>query len=182
VLLGGSFVLVLPDFFSARREASSLEEPLVRRLRLLSIPSHDRSRLNPIPFSDEVLEEARAHFADHCAFCHGQDGRGNLDLGAAFHPPVPDLTEPSIQSRSDGELYYAIQNGIRFSGMPAWGAGGGHASSSWALVHLIRHLPEEVRTGAGGSRDTGEDEKTGAREAGDGTKPGGGSHDHAHDH
>ena len=43
---------------------------------------------------------------------------------------------------TDGELFYIIQNGIRFSAMPAWGNGSGHdAEASWKLVHFIRHLP-----------------------------------------
>lgn len=44
---------------------------------------------------------------------------------------------------TDGELFYIIQNGIRFSGMPAWGAGSDHdALASWKLVRFIRHLPQ----------------------------------------
>lgn len=134
---------ILPHFFSARRAPGALEETIVRRLRRLSIPAAERALANPLPVSDEVLSDARAHFADHCAFCHGQDGRGNASLGATLYPPVPDLTAPVIQSLSDGEIFYAIQNGIRFSGMPAWGSDdSAHASSSWALVHFIRRLAE----------------------------------------
>jgi hypothetical protein len=48
----------------------------------------------------------------------------------------------STQQMTDGELFYAIQNGIRFSAMPAWGGGTDHDSEdSWKLVHFIRHLP-----------------------------------------
>ena len=42
---------------------------------------------------------------------------------------------------SDGELYYTIQNGIRLSGMPAFGAPGDNDLDSWKLVVFIRHLP-----------------------------------------
>ena len=43
---------------------------------------------------------------------------------------------------SDGELFFIIQNGIRFTTMPGWGTGDpAKDSRSWELVHLVRHLP-----------------------------------------
>ncbi len=52
---------------------------------------------------------------------------------------------PDTQNLSDGELFYIIHNGIRLTGMPAWGGAGEHAENadqdSWKLVHFIRHLP-----------------------------------------
>jgi hypothetical protein len=44
------------------------------------------------------------------------------------------------QSLTDGELFYVIENGVRLTGMPAWG-GAGRPEESWKLVHFIRHLP-----------------------------------------
>ena len=109
----------------------------------MAIPRAVRERKNPIGLSSEVLKEGRAHFADHCAVCHGNDGRGQTDMGPNFYPPVPDMTSPEIQSLSDGEIYYAIRNGVRFSGMPAWGTEHGEEDwSDWKLVHFIRHLPK----------------------------------------
>ncbi len=48
----------------------------------------------------------------------------------------------ATQSLTDGELYFVIQNGIRLSGMPAWGEKSDHDHASWALVHFIRRLPQ----------------------------------------
>jgi hypothetical protein len=46
------------------------------------------------------------------------------------------------QDMSDGEMFFIIQNGIRFTGMPAWGTGDpSEDTDSWKLVHFIRHLP-----------------------------------------
>jgi hypothetical protein len=64
-------------------------------------------------------------------------------MGPNFYPPVPDMTSPEIQSLSDGELYYAIRNGVRFTGMPAWGSDSAEDEwSNWKLVHFIRRLPK----------------------------------------
>ena len=98
------------------------------------------SPLTPTP---ELLAEGRAHFADHCASCHGNDGRGQTQIGRNLYPRAPDMQLPDIQSLSDGELFYVIHNGIRFTGMPAWGDGTPEDDlDSWKLVHFIRHLPD----------------------------------------
>ena len=43
---------------------------------------------------------------------------------------------------SDGEIYYTIKNGIRLSGMPAFGDASDSDAATWKLVHFIRHLPK----------------------------------------
>lgn len=53
------------------------------------------------------------------------------------------MRRSNTQSLSDGEIFYAIENGIRFTGMPAFGSGRPEDErASWELVHFIRHLPE----------------------------------------
>jgi mono/diheme cytochrome c family protein len=95
------------------------------------------------------MAEARAHYADHCAGCHANDGSGHTPIGQNLYPQSPDMRLADTQRLTDGELYYLIQNGIRLTGMPAWGkAGDEHDADSWKLVHLLRHLkdltPEEI--------------------------------------
>jgi len=55
---------------------------------------------------------------------------------------APDMATVS-QELTDGELFYVIEHGIRFTGMPAWGTGTpAGEEASWHLVHFIRHLPQ----------------------------------------
>lgn len=64
-------------------------------------------------------------------------------MGKNLYPPAPDMRLPATQQLTDGELFYIIQNGIRLTGMPAWGNGASHdEEDSWKLVHFIRHLPQ----------------------------------------
>jgi mono/diheme cytochrome c family protein len=127
--------------FSARQEPSKLEAALARSMRRMAIPSEAKSMTNPMPLTPELMVDARRHFADHCSVCHANDGSGKTDMGQNLYPKVPDMREQATQSLSDGELYFIIHNGIRLSGMPAWGAESDHDHESWALVHFIRHLP-----------------------------------------
>jgi mono/diheme cytochrome c family protein len=138
--LGG---YVLSRGFSARDEPSNAEAFIARRLRRMAIPGRSRELKNPVQASPEVLSGATAHFADHCATCHGNDGRGNTLMGRGLYPKPPDMTEPSTQNLTDGEIYYIIENGIRFTGMPAFAEEPGNDNDleSWDLVYFIRHLP-----------------------------------------
>jgi mono/diheme cytochrome c family protein len=143
--VAGWFALsaIVPHSFSARDEPTAFEAFIARRLRHLAVPRAARNAQNPIVPSDEVLAEGRAHFADHCALCHGNDGRGDTQLGRNLYPKPPDMQAPETRSLSDGELFYIIENGVRLTGMPAWGGAGAHgAETSWELVHFIRHLPD----------------------------------------
>ncbi|HKN88229.1 MAG TPA: c-type cytochrome [Nitrospiraceae bacterium] len=128
--------------FSAKGNPSTWEVAVIRQLRRASIPPEQREKLNPVPVSAGVLAQARGHFADHCAACHANDGSGQTPIGQNFYPKPPDMRLKETQSLSDGELAFMIHNGIRFTGMPAWGTGTlADDIDSWALVHFIRHLP-----------------------------------------
>jgi mono/diheme cytochrome c family protein len=128
--------------FSAREQPNRLESWLARRARSAAVPLEARALANPVPDTPDVQAAARAHWADHCAQCHANDGSGETAMGKRTYPPAPDMRLAPTQHMTDGELFYVIQNGIRFSGMPAWGDGSDHDSQdSWKLVHFVRHLP-----------------------------------------
>lgn len=130
---------------SARDQPTPVEEVLARGLRHLAIPAAQREAVNPVPWarSQGAIEEGMAHWADHCAQCHGNDGRGQTPMGRNLYPKAPDMTLPATQRLSDGELFAIIKNGVRLSGMPAWGDDSPSSDlQTWNLVHFIRHLPK----------------------------------------
>ena len=140
----GIVISVLHDGLSARATPTRLEALLARNARHLAIPSNARLAQNPVLESPEDLREARLHFADHCAICHANDGSGHSEIGDGLYPKPPDLRLPQTQNLSDGELFWIIENGVRFTGMPAFSSNGGNhggGQDSWKLVHFIRHLP-----------------------------------------
>ncbi|MBI3449693.1 MAG: c-type cytochrome [Acidobacteria bacterium] len=152
-LVVGAVVAIFPSWthgFSAREEPTALEAFMARRMRRHALPPGAREIRNPLPATSEVLAQGRAHFADHCALCHGNDGRGQTTMGRSLYPKAPDMGSEGTQSLSDGEIFYIIKNGIRLTGMPAWGEETPEDDrESWALVQFIRHLPritsEEVQ-------------------------------------
>ena len=127
---------------STRVAPSAIETSIALTMRRLATPSAVRSAANPVQPTPDVLEEALAHFADHCVTCHANDGSGNTDMGPSFYPPAPDMRAARTQQLTDGELFSIIENGIRLTGMPAWGTGTPEGElGSWGLVHFIRRLP-----------------------------------------
>jgi mono/diheme cytochrome c family protein len=134
--------LMIHHGFSARDTPSRIEKVMARTMRTLAVPSAAKNMKNPIPDSPENLQEATAHWADHCAFCHANNGSGDTEVGKSLYPKAPDMRLADTQKLTDGEIYYTIKNGIRLTGMPAWGAPGDADDDSWKLVYFIRHLPK----------------------------------------
>ncbi len=137
IAAGATFVILRGA--GARNEPSRIEAGVARTLRHFAIPSSLRDRRNPVPLTPEVLAEGRAHWADHCAVCHANDGSGNTEMGRNLYPRAPDMRKRDTQKLSDGEIFAIIRDGVRLSGMPAWG---GNDTENWHLVHFIRHVPK----------------------------------------
>lgn len=127
---------------STRSEPSGVEQLLARSVRRLATPGAVRAMRNPVEPAPDVLDQGLEHFADHCAICHANDGSGDTEIGRSLYPRAPDMRLAATQELSDGELFSIIENGIRLTGMPAWGAGTPEGErASWALVHFLRRLP-----------------------------------------
>ena len=137
-----AFVGMIRHGFSARDKPSTIEAFLAHRMRHWAVPAKARALKNPYADSAEAVAGGRAHFADHCALCHGNDGRGITEMGQNLYPKAPDMWSRETQSLSDGEILFIIKNGVRLTGMPAWGhETGDDDRENWHLVSFIRHLP-----------------------------------------
>ena len=142
-LLVAATVSLTRNGLSARARPSALETAIAAVMRKMAMPSSARDAKNRVINTPEVQRDARLHFADHCAICHGNDGSGETAMGHGLYPKPPDLRGAQTQERTDGEIFWIIENGVRLTGMPAFGGGGelGNSQDSWKLVHFIRHLP-----------------------------------------
>lgn len=138
-VLAATLWFVKSHGFSARDKPTAVEAFIARGLRNFAIPAEAAQMQNPLTLTELAVAEGRDHFADHCAVCHANDGSGHTEMGRNLYPPAPDMRQSSTQNLSDGELYYLIRNGVRFTGMPGWG---GDGEENWKLVWFIRHLTE----------------------------------------
>jgi mono/diheme cytochrome c family protein len=142
--LGVGFVAFsfLHNGVSAKATPTALEVIMARKARHMALPNSARALRNSVPASAENLREGRLHFADHCAICHGNDGSCDTMMGSGLYPKPPDLRLTETQNLSDGELFWIIENGVRFTGMPAFSNRHSSPADTWRLVQFIRHLPQ----------------------------------------
>jgi cytochrome c len=138
VIVAVGYAKVKDGGLSAEAEPTRIESSVARRLVRLSIPSDVKNMKNPA--GADSWREAVDHFEDHCAVCHGNDGRGHTHIGENMYPRVPDLGSNTIQQMTDGEIFGVIQNGVRWTGMPAWKSE--HSDDdTWKLVSFVRKVP-----------------------------------------
>lgn len=138
-----SFIQVLRDrSIDARSEA-------------ISVPDQDASILK---------EAAFPHYHGMCRLCHGAPGGKTNEFARGLNPLPPDFTSGTVQqARSDAELYWIVKNGLKMTGMPAFGPTHGE-DELWGLVALAREMPrlsaaeyqEQIeKTGVGAGMDQG---------------------------
>ena len=106
-----------------------------------SVAKRAPQRKNPFTATPEVIREALGEYKEHCLLCHGAPGVDASEIGSGLNPAPPDLTIPKVQARSDGELFWLTSEGIRMTGMPAFGPTESE-EDIWKIVAFLRHLPE----------------------------------------
>lgn len=101
----------------------------------------NRSEKNPMPLTPENLAAGKEAFGHYCVVCHGLDGQSTgVPFAHQMSPPIPSLASPEVQSYSDGQLKWIVENGIAPSGMPA-SKGTLSDDEMWSIVIFLRHLP-----------------------------------------
>jgi S-disulfanyl-L-cysteine oxidoreductase SoxD len=101
----------------------------------------NRLEKNPLTADAETLADGKEAFSHFCVNCHGMDGQNTgVPFANKMSPPVPSLAAREIQSYTDGQLKWVIDNGIWPTGMP--GSRGTLSDEEiWSIVLYLRHLP-----------------------------------------
>ena len=142
LVLGGVIGFVYSGVFDVA--ATTRDAPAVRWILEKTRENSVRRGAEQIPLpalSDPMrLPRGAKAFNDMCAGCHGAPGRESF-LGADdMNPPPPDLARIATE-RSPQGLFWVIKNGLRMTGMPAWGPT--HDDDQlWDLVAFMERLPE----------------------------------------
>ena len=141
VVLAAGYLYVTHGGMVARQSAPALEKFIATHLVNISIPSAAKNQKNPLsPLADGPHAAAgQVLYKNNCEVCHGYDGSGQTALSSGLYPPPADLRREAIAKRTDGELYYLIQNGIRNTAMPGWKLS---ELDTWQLVVALRNLPQ----------------------------------------
>jgi mono/diheme cytochrome c family protein len=118
----------------------------LERVREASIKRHSVGA-PPISLEDPAIVQAGARaFAERgCVTCHGAPGATWAKFSEALRPDPPDLVEMG-KEHAPGELFWAIKNGIKFTGMPGFGLIGVEDKEIWAIVAFVKKLPTVSET------------------------------------
>jgi len=125
---------------TAQKHPSQAEATLANMAKGVIIPIESEDKKNPLPDTDDVLNQGRQGLLQSCALCNGADGHGETYLGRNMYPPAMDMTSPHVQHWSDAELFWIIQNGVRLTGMPSWQSSISE-TDTWKLARFIHNLP-----------------------------------------
>lgn len=142
VALGAAAVVYTGSFNTAATVPPSRLEKRIASFALdRSVARRAPARTNPLPANAETLREGLREYRSHCLVCHGAPGVDPGDIGQGLNPGAPDLSLPRVQARTDGEIFWLTSEGIRMTGMPAFGATQDE-EEIWHMVAFVRHLPE----------------------------------------
>jgi mono/diheme cytochrome c family protein len=113
----------------------------LNQARERSIHFHSKG-ISPPPLKEEKLDEIGfSHYHEMCRLCHGAPGVLPEEFAKGLNPKPPDLTSKDVQELSRAELYWVVKNGIKMTGMPAFGIT--HTEGElWAMVALVKRLPD----------------------------------------
>jgi thiosulfate dehydrogenase len=96
---------------------------------------------NPVALTDENLITGIGLYGEHCAICHGT-AKGDASaspVAKGEYPAPPQLAADGVEDDPEGWTYWKLDNGIRWSGMPAW-KGTLTSQQMWTLSLFLAHM------------------------------------------
>jgi mono/diheme cytochrome c family protein len=91
-------------------------------------------------YNSPNLEEGFEHYHEMCVACHGAPGVEKSEAGEGLNPPAPDLSK-SVTDLSPQEVFWILKNGIKMTGMPAFGPTH-NDEKLWGITAFVKRLPE----------------------------------------
>ncbi len=102
------------------------------------VPEKNAKTANPVKSSKQSIADGKALWNLHCASCHGKTGLGDGSKAAQLKTQPEDISKSSIQSQSDGAMFYKISEGR--DDMPSFKKKIPDQEDIWNVVNFIRTL------------------------------------------
>jgi mono/diheme cytochrome c family protein len=129
VLLLPLAVLLYLNF--GRPPVATADAPFPLEERLVKIPLNARIRreaptASPIAATDDNLNAGAGIYEDKCEVCHGTVDEPSA-IGKTMFPTAPQLWVKKksgavgVSNDPVGSIYWKVKNGVRLTGMPAYG-------------------------------------------------------------
>ncbi|MGA7720244.1 MAG: cytochrome c [Ignavibacteriaceae bacterium] len=108
-----------------------------------SIKHYSENITVPNLTTSALINTGFAHYKEMCVNCHGAPGVQPDETGKGLYPKPPDLAK-SIKGWTPAQLFWITKNGIKMTGMPAFGKTH-NDEKIWAIVAFIEKLPEMTK-------------------------------------
>jgi mono/diheme cytochrome c family protein len=140
----GAAIFFFAGFYSV---AENEDDPAIvswalANVRAASVARH-ATETPPASLDDPatVKAGARAYATIGCVNCHGGPPDANWAKWSEGLKPVPADLKVMAKERTASQLFWAIKNGIKFTGMPSFGLAGASDEQIWTIAAFIKNLP-----------------------------------------
>jgi hypothetical protein len=136
-----SFLVIVSGAYNVAATVphTQLERVILNSTMLHSVRAHAGKELREV-WSEEQVRKGFEEYDEMCIICHAAPGKAPTDIRQGLQPNPPNLAETS-QQWSGAELFWIIKNGIKMTGMPAFGPT--HQDEQiWNIVGFVRRLPK----------------------------------------
>lgn len=107
----------------------------------------DRERPQPPypygPVTEGVIVAGAKGYMANCAVCHGSAGSDASIISKGFYIRAPQFTRHGVDDNPEGETYWKIEHGIRFSGMPSF-KGSLSEEQIWQITYFLKHGTKDL--------------------------------------
>jgi mono/diheme cytochrome c family protein len=88
----------------------------------------------------QTVRTGLIHYHEMCVTCHGAPGVKISEIGQGLNPYPPELAARAAEDEPL-ETFWIVKNGIKMTGMPAFGAT--HSDDEiWAIVAFLNRMPK----------------------------------------
>lgn len=135
-----AFILGTGRFDVAATTSPDVIDRLAPRVLEKAVERGARDVGNPIARDPGAVARGLTHYRESCLPCHGAPGIDAAEFQEGMNPTPPEIDAPVLQQSSDAELFWVVKNGIRMTGMPAFGVN--HSDDEIRdIVAFVRHAP-----------------------------------------
>lgn len=146
--LGGAYLYTTTGHFDTRavgNTPSTFERRTANRTTDAWVDANAPKQDNPFKPTMDVIMDGSMTYDKNCAMCHGSLKEPMSPLRKNFYPAVPQLMNRTPDD-PDGNIFYVVKYGIRFTGMPGW-SGVLSDDDIWKTVAFIKNSSQMKDTG-----------------------------------
>lgn len=124
---------------NADGKPSNLERWIARTSLRATLDRVTPSASNPVPWSDANIEAGIKLYAANCTVCHGAANHSRSNIAAGLFAKPLQLAQDGVENHSAGVTFWEIKHGIRYTGMPAFGAALSD-QQIWQLALFLKYM------------------------------------------